>query len=130
MMNKIKSYASKHMVLWVVIIFIIGLYLGVFVQPFVNDLIMQIITPWIPQTALEEVMIGPFRVGHFLGTTISLLIAALTILVLTLLMAALTLLMLVKQAKKMRMEQPQNESNCFEIVTYITSYWTLQVRKD
>lgn len=41
--------------------FILGIYLGTSVQTLVNDLIMPMIT----------ILIGPFRIGHFISSLIT-----------------------------------------------------------
>ena len=53
--------------------FILGLYLGVLVQALVNDLVMSIITLATPGVEWELYKVGPFRVGHFIGTLITFL---------------------------------------------------------
>jgi large-conductance mechanosensitive channel len=60
--------------------FIIGLYLGVLVQALVKDLIMPIIRFATPDVTWEEVALGPFRIGHFVGTLITFLIVVFVIL--------------------------------------------------
>ena len=56
--------------------FILGLYLGALVQALVNDLVMPIITLATPGIEWELYMVGPFRVGHFIGTLITFLLVA------------------------------------------------------
>ena len=57
-----------------------GLYLGTLVQAFVNDLIMPIIQLAMPDIKWEDIVVGPFRVGHFIGALITFLIVAFVIL--------------------------------------------------
>jgi len=59
--------------------FILGLYLGALVQALVNDLIMPIIQFATPGINWEFIAIGPFRIGHFIGTLITFLIVAFVI---------------------------------------------------
>ena len=59
--------------------FILGLYFGKLVQALVNDLIMPIIELALPGVAWETITIGPFRVGHFIGSLITFLIVAFVI---------------------------------------------------
>ena len=59
--------------------FILGLYLGALVQALVNDLIMPIAELATPGVAWETIEVGPFRIGHFIGTVITFLIVAFVI---------------------------------------------------
>ena len=59
--------------------FILGLYLGALVQALVNDLIMPIVELATPGVAWETIEVGPFRIGHFIGTVITFLIVAFVI---------------------------------------------------
>jgi len=61
--------------------FIIGLYLGALVKALVDDLIMPIVQLAIPGVQWELIELGPFRVGHFVGTLITFLIVAFVIFV-------------------------------------------------
>lgn len=72
------DFLSKYKVMGMAVAFILGLYLGALVQAMVADLIMPVIQlvtpgPW------EEVEVGPFRVGHFVGALITFLIVAFVI---------------------------------------------------
>ncbi len=72
------DFLSRYRVLGMAVAFILGLYLGALVQALAGDLIMpliQLVTPgpW------EEVEVGPFRVGHFVGALITFLIVALVV---------------------------------------------------
>lgn len=92
MINEFKDFLAKYQVLGLAVAFILGVYLGTLVQALVNDLIMPIVTLFIPGTAWDVLMVGPFRVGHFLGA------------VLTFLIVALVIFIIVKQTKKMGIE--------------------------
>ena len=59
--------------------FILGLYLGALVQALVNDLIMPIVELATPGVAWETIEVGPFRIGHFIGTVITFLIVVFVI---------------------------------------------------
>lgn len=74
-----KAFISKYKVLGMAVAFILGLYLGALVQALVNDLIMPIIELATPDVAWEQVMVGPFRIGHFTGALITFLIVAFVI---------------------------------------------------
>ncbi len=70
------DFLSKYRVLGLAVAFILGLYLGLLVQALVGDLIMPIITIFIPDIAWEELAWGPFRYGHFIGELITFIIIA------------------------------------------------------
>lgn len=74
-----KDFISKYKVLGMAVAFILGLYLGTLVQALVNDLIMPIIEFVTPEVGWEQVVLGPFRIGHFIGALITFLIVAFVI---------------------------------------------------
>ncbi|MEM2930163.1 MAG: MscL family protein [Thermoproteota archaeon] len=74
-----KAFISKYKVLGMAVAFILGLYLGTLVEALVNDLIMPVIELATPDVAWEQVLIGPFRIGHFIGALITFLIVAFVI---------------------------------------------------
>jgi large conductance mechanosensitive channel len=74
--NEFTTFLSKYKVLGLAVAFILGLYLGALVQAMVGDLIMPIITIFIPDVAWEEIVVGPFMVGHFVGELITFIIIA------------------------------------------------------
>lgn len=76
------DFLSKYKVMGLAVAFILGLYLGALVQALVNDLIMPIITLATPNIIWESIELGPFRVGHFIGATITFIIVAFVIFVL------------------------------------------------
>jgi len=73
------DFISKYKVLGLAVAFIMGIYLGALVQALVNDLIMPIVQFAAPGMTWEEIAIGPFRIGHFVGTVITFLIIAFVI---------------------------------------------------
>jgi len=73
------DFISKYKVMGMAVAFILGLYLGALVQALVNDLIMPIAELAIPGVAWETIEVGPFRIGHFIGTVITFLIVAFVI---------------------------------------------------
>lgn len=87
-----KDFISKYKVLGMAVAFILGLYLGTLVQALVSDLIMPIIQFATPNVAWEQIVLGPFRIGHFIGVLITFLIVAFVI------------FLLVKAASKMGVE--------------------------
>ena len=73
------DFISKYKVMGMTVAFILGLYLGALVQALVNDLIMPIVELAIPGVAWETIEVGPFRIGHFIGTVITFLIVVFVI---------------------------------------------------
>lgn len=80
--NEFTTFLSKYKVLGLAVAFILGIYLGLLVQAMVDDLIMPIITIFIPDIAWEELVFGPFRYGHFIGELITFIIIAFVVFVL------------------------------------------------
>ncbi|UCH05617.1 MAG: MscL family protein [Candidatus Thorarchaeota archaeon] len=74
--NEFTTFLSKYKVLGLAVAFILGLYLGALVQALVGDLIMPLITVFIPDVAWDEIVLGPFMVGHFIGELITFIIIA------------------------------------------------------
>jgi len=73
------DFISKYKVMGMAVAFILGLYLGALVQALVNDLIMPIVELATPGVEWEKIEVGPFRIGHFIGTVITFLIVAFVI---------------------------------------------------
>jgi len=73
------DFISKYKVMGIAVAFILGLYLGTLVQALVNDLIMPIIEFATAGVAWETIEVGPFRIGHFIGSVITFLIVAFVI---------------------------------------------------
>jgi len=73
------DFISKYKVMGMAVAFIVGIYLGGLVQALVSDLIMPVVQFVTPGVAWEVVQVGPFRVGHFIGTLITFLIVAFVI---------------------------------------------------
>jgi len=73
------DFILKYKVMGMAVAFILGLYLGALVQALVNDLIMPIVELVTPGVAWETIEVGPFRIGHFIGTVITFLIVAFVI---------------------------------------------------
>ncbi|MEM3873925.1 MAG: MscL family protein [Candidatus Bathyarchaeia archaeon] len=74
--NEFLDFISKYKVMGMAVAFILGLYLGTLVQALVGDLIMPIITLILPGIEWEAFVLGPFRIGHFVGALITFLIIA------------------------------------------------------
>jgi large conductance mechanosensitive channel len=81
-MNEFKDFLSKYSVMGMAVAFILGLYLGALVNALVDDLIMPIVELATPGIQWETIAVGPFRVGHFIGSLITFIIVALVIFVL------------------------------------------------
>ena len=79
--NEFMDFLSKYKVLGLAVAFILGLYLGELVKALVNDLIMPIIQLAVPGVQWENIELGPFRVGNFVGALITFLIVAFAIFV-------------------------------------------------
>lgn len=79
LINEFKDFLSKYKVMGMAVAFILGLYLGSLVNALVDDLIMPIIELSMPGIEWELIELGPFRVGHFIGSLITFLIVAFVI---------------------------------------------------
>ena len=91
--DEFKDFLAKYKVLGLAIAFIMGAYVGQVVQALVDDLIMPIVEFAMPSDLdWEQLMVGPFRIGHFIGTII------------TFLMVALVIFLIVKLAKRWGIE--------------------------
>ena len=82
LINEFRDFLSKYKVMGMAVAFILGVYLGTLVKALVDDLIMPIVNLVIPDVDWELIMVGPFRVGHFIGSLITFIIVALVIFVL------------------------------------------------
>ncbi len=79
--NEFMDFLSKYKVMGMAVAFIIGVYLGALVQALVSDLIMPMIQLVPGMGKWDEISVGPFMVGHFVGALITFLIVALVIFV-------------------------------------------------
>ena len=77
--NEFMDFLSKYKVIGLAVAFIMGIYLGELVKALVDDLIMPIVTLAMPSIEWENIVAGPFRVGHFIGAFITFLIIAFVI---------------------------------------------------
>lgn len=73
------DFLSKYKVMGMAVAFIVGIYLGGLIQALVSDLIMPIVQFVTPGVSWEAIQVGPFRIGHFIGTVITFLIVAFVI---------------------------------------------------
>ena len=76
MWAEFKDFISTFKVMGLAVAFILGLYLGNLVQALVNALIMPLIQLAMPGIVWEEIAVGPFRIGLFLGALLTFLIVA------------------------------------------------------
>ena len=74
--SEFTTFLSKYKVLGLAVAFILGLYLGALVNSLVANLIMPVITIFIPDVAWEDLVFGPFRYGQFIGDLITFIIIA------------------------------------------------------
>ncbi len=74
--NEFLDFISKYKVMGLAVAFVLGIYVGALVKALVDDLIMPIITLIIPGVAWEAFVVGPFRIGHFIGALITFILVA------------------------------------------------------
>jgi len=80
--NEFMDFLSKYKVMGLAVAFIMGIYLGALTKALVDDLMMPIVSLAVPGVEWENIVAGPFRVGHFVGSLITFLIVAFVIFVL------------------------------------------------
>jgi len=73
------DFLSKYKVMGLAVAFIMGIYLGELVKALVDDLIMPVIQLVPGMGKWDEILVGPFLVGHFVGASITFLIVAFVI---------------------------------------------------
>ncbi len=76
------DFLSKYKVMGLAVAFILGIYLGELVKALVTDLIMPIITLAMPGVQWDQYSVGPFMIGHFVGTLVTFIIVVFVIFVL------------------------------------------------
>lgn len=79
LVNEFRDFLSKYKVMGMAVAFILGIYLGTLVKALVDDLIMPMVNFAIPNVDWEQIVVGPFRVGHFIGALITFIIVAFVI---------------------------------------------------
>ena len=80
MVEDFKRFLKDYNVMGLAVAFIMGIYLGALVGALVTDLVMPIVELFMPEDLnWEELALGPFRIGHFIGEVITFLIVALVI---------------------------------------------------
>ena len=79
LINEFKDFLSQYKVMGLAVAFILGLYLGALVKSLVDNLIMPIVQIFTPGVDWEAFVLGPFRIGAFVGDLITFLIVAFVI---------------------------------------------------
>ena len=75
-----KAFLKKYKVFGMAVAFIMGIYVGNVIQAIVDDLIMPLIELALPaDLGWEEWMLGPFLIGHLIGTLLTFFMVALVI---------------------------------------------------
>jgi len=79
-LEEFKQFLNKYKVMGLAVAFIMGIYLGSLVQSLVDNLIMPIVEFFTPAGVnWQELTLGPFGIGAFLGELITFLIIALVV---------------------------------------------------
>lgn len=74
--EEFKRFLMRYQVLGLAVAFIMGIYLGQLVQSLVKNLIMPIVQLALPGVPWEDITLGPFGVGAFVGDLITFIIIA------------------------------------------------------
>jgi len=77
--EEFKQFLSKYKVIGLAVAFIMGVYLGELVRSLVDNLVMPIVSLFVPGVQWEAITIGVFRIGAFIGDLITFLIVAFVI---------------------------------------------------
>ncbi|MBD3197697.1 MAG: large conductance mechanosensitive channel protein MscL [Candidatus Lokiarchaeota archaeon] len=78
-LEEFKQFLDKYKVIGLAVAFIMGIYLGQLVASLVNNMVMPIIELILPSIDWELIVLGPFRVGAFIGDLITFVIIAFVI---------------------------------------------------
>ncbi len=80
LLEEFKDFLKNYKVMGLAVAFIMGVYLGALVKSLVDNLVMPIVEFFTPAGFVwEEFVLGPFRVGAFVGDLITFIIIALVI---------------------------------------------------
>lgn len=80
LLAEFKGFLKKYKVMGLAVAFIMGLYLGALVKSLVDNLVMPIVEFFLPPGVDWELLVlGPFRIGAFIGDLITFVIVALVI---------------------------------------------------
>ena len=80
--EEFRDFLSKYKVMGLAVAFIMAIYLGGLVKALVDDLVMPIVNIALPDIDWESILLGPFRIGHFIGALITFAIVAFVIFIL------------------------------------------------
>jgi large conductance mechanosensitive channel len=79
MLEEFKQFIKNYKVMGLAVAFIMGIYVGNLISAMVSDLIMPILS-FIPGLSnWEALVVGDFRIGHFLNALITFIIVAIVI---------------------------------------------------
>ena len=79
LLEEFKRFLDKYKVMGLAVAFIMGIYLGALVKSLVDNLVMPIIEFALPGIEWELLVLGPFRIGAFIGDLITFVIVAFVI---------------------------------------------------
>ena len=80
LLEEFKDFITKYKVLGLAIAFIMGQYIGDLVQSLVDNLVMPLVTIFLPASIpWEEFTLWVFRIGAFLGDLLTFIIVAFVI---------------------------------------------------
>lgn len=80
LLEEFKDFITKYKVLGLAIAFIMGQYIGDLVQSLVDNLVMPLVTFFLPPSIpWEEFTLWVFRIGAFLGDLLTFIIVAFVI---------------------------------------------------
>jgi large conductance mechanosensitive channel len=80
LLDEFKDFLSKYKILGLAVAFILGLQLAALVQSLVNTMIMPVVEIFLPpDTSWENIVLGVFRIGEFLGQLLTFIIVAFVI---------------------------------------------------
>lgn len=94
MLKEFKDFAVKGNVVDLAIGVVIGGAFGAIIASLVDDIIMPLLNPLMPEGGWQTMMVGPMSVGKFLGAIVKFLIIA------------MALFMVVKGMNKMKKAEP------------------------
>ncbi len=80
-LNEFKAFIAEYKILGLAVAFILGIYSGKLIEALVGNLIMPIVSIVIPDISWNEIAIGPFLVGAFIGQLLTFIIVAFVIFV-------------------------------------------------
>lgn len=80
LLNEFTDFISKYKVMGLAVAFILGLYLGSLVKSLVDNMVMPIVELFLPaDVPWEDIVLGPLRIGPFLGELLTFIIVAFVI---------------------------------------------------